>query len=145
MSAQPRRTISPCTRRKNEKPQVSKQAQEIGGHMVAPNYIYRCKVTRVVDGDTVDADIDLGFNMIYKERIRLMGIDTPESRTRNKRERPWARPVKPDFKSWLKATILVSGARRELPYTYRPPKRGRANSDASSEPYGLTTRTLTTS
>ena len=48
---------------------------------------YRVKITRVVDGDTVDAELDLGFNIIYKERIRLMGIDTPESRTRNKVEK----------------------------------------------------------
>ena len=47
-------------------------------------YKYKINVTRVVDGDTVDADIDLGFGMTYKkQRIRLMGIDTPESRTRN--------------------------------------------------------------
>ena len=52
-----------------------------------PNYVYRCVITRVVDGDTVDADIDLGFDMVYKERIRLMGIDTPESRTRNLKEK----------------------------------------------------------
>ena len=45
------------------------------------------KITRVVDGDTVDAELDLGFNIKYKERIRLMGIDTPESRTRNKVEK----------------------------------------------------------
>tara|TARA_B100000029_G_scaffold484316_1_gene536372 strand:- start:727 stop:867 length:141 start_codon:yes stop_codon:yes gene_type:complete len=39
--------------------------------------MYECKVkvTRVVDGDTVDADINLGFDIVYKERIRLMGID----------------------------------------------------------------------
>jgi micrococcal nuclease len=54
---------------------------------IKPNYIYRCIVTRVVDGDTVDAEIDLGFNMVHKDRIRLMGIDTPESRTRNKKEK----------------------------------------------------------
>ena len=48
---------------------------------------YLVKITRVVDGDTVDADIDLGFDIIYRDRIRLMGIDTPESRTRNKREK----------------------------------------------------------
>ena len=50
-------------------------------------YEYKIKVTRVVDGDTVDAELDLGFNIIYKERIRLMGIDTPESRTRNRVEK----------------------------------------------------------
>jgi len=47
-------------------------------------YKYRVEVTRVVDGDTVDVDIDLGFGMCYKkQRVRLMGIDTPESRTRD--------------------------------------------------------------
>ena len=44
-------------------------------------YEYRCKILRVVDGDTVDVDIDLGFGVwMHKERIRLHGIDTPESR-----------------------------------------------------------------
>ena len=46
-------------------------------------YEYRCNITRVVDGDTVDAEIDCGFDIIYKSRIRLYGIDSPESRTRN--------------------------------------------------------------
>lgn len=45
-------------------------------------YEYRCKIVRVVDGDTVDVDIDLGFNTwIHNERVRLEGLDTPESRT----------------------------------------------------------------
>ena len=45
---------------------------------------YNCKIVRVVDGDTVDVNIDLGFGLwIHKERIRLYGIDTPESRTRD--------------------------------------------------------------
>ena len=46
-------------------------------------YEYRCTVTRVVDGDTVDAEIDLGFDIVFKSRIRLFGVDTPESRTRD--------------------------------------------------------------
>jgi micrococcal nuclease len=50
-------------------------------------YEYCCQVTRVVDGDTVDANIDLGFDISYFSRIRLFGIDTPESRTRNKDEK----------------------------------------------------------
>jgi micrococcal nuclease len=50
-------------------------------------YEYACTVTRVVDGDTVDANIDLGFDISYFSRIRLYGIDTPESRTRNKDEK----------------------------------------------------------
>ena len=51
-------------------------------------YEYRCKILRVVDGDTVDVDIDLGFGMwMHKERVRMMGIDTPESRTKDKVEK----------------------------------------------------------
>ena len=51
-------------------------------------YEYRCKVVRVVDGDTVDVDIDLGFGVVYaNQRVRLYGIDTPESRTRDKTEK----------------------------------------------------------
>tara|TARA_R110002020_G_scaffold28168_2_gene90108 strand:- start:396 stop:821 length:426 start_codon:yes stop_codon:yes gene_type:complete len=50
-------------------------------------YEYSCKVTRVVDGDTCDCIIDCGFNFLHKCRVRLYGIDTPESRTRNKDEK----------------------------------------------------------
>jgi len=46
-------------------------------------YEYSCTVERVVDGDTVDVVLDLGFNILHKCRVRLFGIDTPESRTRN--------------------------------------------------------------
>ena len=51
-------------------------------------YEYEAIVTRVVDGDTIDVDIKLGFDvMLSKQRVRLYGIDTPESRTRNKEEK----------------------------------------------------------
>ena len=51
-------------------------------------YEYKCKILRVVDGDTVDVDIDLGFGVwMHKERVRINGIDTPESRTRDKEEK----------------------------------------------------------
>jgi len=50
-------------------------------------YEYTCKVKRVVDGDTVDVVLDLGFDVSYSCRVRLYGIDTPESRTRNKDEK----------------------------------------------------------
>ena len=50
-------------------------------------YNYNVKVKRVIDGDTVDVDIDLGFGVVLKkERVRIMGIDTEESRTRDKVE-----------------------------------------------------------
>ena len=51
-------------------------------------YEYRCKIVRVVDGDTVDVDIDLGFGVwLQKQRVRLYGVDTPESRTRDAEEK----------------------------------------------------------
>ena len=58
-------------------------------------YRYKVKVTRVVDGDTVDVDIDLGFGMTYKkQRVRMMGIDTPESRTRDLEEKFYGKASK---------------------------------------------------
>lgn len=50
-------------------------------------YEYGCKVKRVVDGDTIDITIDLGFKIFYDTRVRMYGIDTPESRTRDKDEK----------------------------------------------------------
>ena len=46
-------------------------------------YTYKAKLVRVIDGDTIDAEIDLGFNVLIRQRIRLYGIDTPEARTRD--------------------------------------------------------------
>ena len=50
-------------------------------------YEYGCTVERVVDGDTIDVVLDLGFDIRFKSRVRLYGIDTPESRTRDKDEK----------------------------------------------------------
>jgi len=51
-------------------------------------YQYKCKINKVLDGDTVDIDLDLGFNIILaNQRVRMAGIDTPESRTTNKEEK----------------------------------------------------------
>lgn len=51
-------------------------------------YEYQCRILRVIDGDTVDIDIDLGFGVwMHRERVRLYGIDTPESRTRDLEEK----------------------------------------------------------
>ena len=56
---------------------------------------YKCKLVRVIDGDTVDIDIDLGFGVwMKKQRIRLYGIDTPESRTKDKVEKVFGRAAK---------------------------------------------------
>ena len=65
-------------------------------------YEYRCKIRRVVDGDTVDVDIDLGFGMwIHNERIRLYGVDTPESRTRDLEEKKYGLLAKSFVLSYL--------------------------------------------
>tara|TARA_R100001463_G_scaffold13251_1_gene35408 strand:+ start:3810 stop:4199 length:390 start_codon:yes stop_codon:yes gene_type:complete len=50
-------------------------------------YVYKAKLDRIIDGDTVDAVIDLGFDVSVHKRIRLAGIDTPESRTRDLKEK----------------------------------------------------------
>jgi micrococcal nuclease len=65
-------------------------------------YEYKVKITRVVDGDTVDAEVDLGFDTFIKDRIRLMGLDTPESRTRNKKEKALGLAAKAYLKELLK-------------------------------------------
>lgn len=71
-------------------------------------YEYRAHVNRVVDGDTVDVDIDLGFGIVLTdERVRIMGIDTPESRTSDKVEKIFGLASKDRLKSLLgKTTIL---------------------------------------
>jgi micrococcal nuclease len=62
-------------------------------------YIYRIKsITKVVDGDTIDADIDLGFDISLTKRIRLAGIDTPESRTKDAYEKNLGL----ESKDWIK-------------------------------------------
>lgn len=66
-------------------------------------YEYRIKkVTNVVDGDTVDVEIDLGFSVSYAQRLRLAGIDTPESRTTDKAEKILGLEAKEYLKSKVK-------------------------------------------
>ena len=65
-------------------------------------YIYRIKsVLKVVDGDTIDAAIDLGFDISLTKRIRLAGVDTPESRTTDVKEKALGLEVK----EWLKKRL----------------------------------------
>ena len=71
-------------------------------------YEYKCKVTRVVDGDTVDIDIDLGFGVwLHKERVRIYGIDTPESRTRDKIEKRFGLLAKEFVKQFVKGSSII--------------------------------------
>ena len=59
------------------------------------------KVNRVVDGDTIDVTIDLGFDLYKKERVRVAGIDTPEKRTRNLEEKA----LGIDATNWIKERL----------------------------------------
>lgn len=71
-------------------------------------YEYRVKnITKVVDGDTIDVDIDLGFNISYSQRVRLAGIDTPESRTTDKFEKSLGLESKEHLKYKLKDAKLI--------------------------------------
>jgi len=60
------------------------------------------KVTNVVDGDTIDVDIDLGFDISFSSRVRLAGIDTPESRTKDLAEKKLGLEAKEYVKSKIK-------------------------------------------
>jgi micrococcal nuclease len=78
-------------------------------------YIYRVKkVIKVVDGDTIDASIDLGFDISLEKRVRLNGIDTPESRTTDLKEKALGLEVK----EWLKHKL--EGAKDILIKTQLP-------------------------
>jgi len=78
-------------------------------------YEYKATVVKVVDGDTVDVDIDLGFGIILTdERVRIMGIDTPESRTRDKVEKLFGLASKNRLKEILgKVTTLKTFAAKD--------------------------------
>ena len=71
-------------------------------------YEYRVKIVRVVDGDTVDVDIDLGFGVwLKKQRVRLYGIDTPESRTRDLVEKRFGNMAKDYLKGRLSSGAIL--------------------------------------
>ena len=76
-------------------------------------YEYKCKIRKVVDGDTVDIDIDLGFGVwLNDERVRIIGIDTPESRTSDKVEKIFGLAAKERVKhllgEYLKLRVMVT-------------------------------------
>ncbi len=72
-------------------------------------YIYRAKLDRVVDGDTVDALIDVGFDIWFKKRIRFMGLDTWESRTKDLEEKKKGKLAKARTKELLEKVSSKSG------------------------------------
>ena len=71
-------------------------------------YEYRATIVKIVDGDTVDVDIDLGFNVVLRdERVRIAGIDTPESRTRDLEEKKFGLAAKARVKQLLGKTCVL--------------------------------------
>ena len=80
-------------------------------------YEYKATIVKVVDGDTVDVDIDLGFDTwLHNQRIRLDGIDTPECRTRNKQEKAHGLLAK----EYVQKTLIVGGT-----YALTTKKKGK--------------------
>ena len=80
-------------------------------------YEYKATIIRVVDGDTCDVDIDLGFDVwVRRQRIRLFGIDTPECRTRNKAEKAHGMLAK----KYVQAALKLGGV-----YALRTKEKGK--------------------
>ena len=71
-------------------------------------YEYRVNIIKVIDGDTADVDIDLGFGVVLTdERVRIMGIDTPESRTSDKVEKVFGKAAKKALQDMLGETAIL--------------------------------------
>lgn len=95
------------TQKKDDEFGVGSTPINIQNKEVEP-YIYECKLEKVVDGDTIDVSFDLGFNVIMaNQRVRLAGIDTPESRTRNLEEKKMGLAAKARLKEMCKGKIRI--------------------------------------
>lgn len=70
-------------------------------------YTYKARLIRIVDGDTIDAEIDLGFDTIVRKRIRLYGINTPETRTKDLKEKEKGLAAKQRLTELLKSEFIV--------------------------------------
>lgn len=66
-------------------------------------FFYEAKIDRIVDGDTIDLIVDLGFDVSYKTRVRLAGVDTYEVRTKNLEEKELGIAAKAFVEDWLNA------------------------------------------
>ena len=92
---------------------------------MGPSYEFPVVITRVVDGDTVDARIDIGFKIKYDERIRLMGIDTPESRTSNIKEKQLGLASKARIKELLAMANVIPKTRGQKDIILKTSKDGK--------------------
>ena len=87
-------------------------------------YEYQCIIERVVDGDTVDVRVDAGFDIWTKQRVRLMGIDAPESRTRDLREKKFGKLATARVEE-----LLPVGSKQRIEITKGRGKYGRYLAD----------------
>jgi micrococcal nuclease len=80
-------------------------------------YIYRCEIVRVVDGDTIDVNVDLGWSIsVRNQRIRLYGLDAPESRTRNLEEKKYGKASKKFVEDFLNSDNILLKTREKGKY-----------------------------
>jgi micrococcal nuclease len=81
---------------------------------------YVKKVTKIVDGDTIDVEIDLGFDISFSSRVRLAGIDTPESRTTDKMEKALGLEAKAYLKKEIESakTVIIKTERMDSSEKY---------------------------
>jgi len=92
---------------------------------LGPSYEFPVVISRVVDGDTVDARIDIGFKIIYEERIRLLGIDTPESFTSNKKEKVLGLAAKERIKELISQANAIPRKRGRKDVVLKTSKDGK--------------------
>lgn len=88
-------------------------------------YVRRARIDRVVDGDTIDVWIDLGFRMQTHQRLRLAGIDTPEMRAKTESERDRARAATDFVVKWAHVTPIDLADDSEFPLAVRTEKTGK--------------------
>lgn len=74
---------------------------------------YTAKVLEVIDGDTLDVSIDLGFNVQHTLRVRLYGINTPETRTRNKEEKQKGLAAKQRLKDLIEGKLVLIKTKKD--------------------------------
>ena len=80
-------------------------------------YEYRVKsVERVIDGDTVDVILDLGFGLFKKERVRVAGVDTPEKRTRNAKEKMLGNDATEFAEAWFEGGDIIVKTEKDGKY-----------------------------
>ena len=100
--------------------------ERVGDTMsMGPSYQFPVVVTRIVDGDTVDARIDMGFKIVYEERIRLLGLDTPESFTTNKKEKILGLAAKYRIKELIASANALPKKRGKKDVVLKTSKHGK--------------------